>query len=122
MSDALLQSLCGAVDGAMLMRHIGEFARWIKLSGSEGEADSLRYVQARLDEYGFATQLLHHDAYISLPGRSLVQVDNAALRCITHSFSRATPDGVRGRLVHVGAGTDADFSKCDVRGRIVLVD
>ncbi len=118
----MLQSLCDAVDGAVLMRHIGEFARWIKLSGSEGEADSLRYVRARLDEYGFATQLLHHDAYISLPGRSLVQVDNAALRCITHSFSRAAPDGVRGRLVHVGAGSDADFAGRDVRGCIVLVD
>jgi hypothetical protein len=41
----MLQSLCDAVDGALLMRHIGEFARWIKLSGSEGEADSLRYVR-----------------------------------------------------------------------------
>ena len=122
MNVALLQSLCGAVDGARLMGHVGEFGRWIKLSGSEGEADSLRYVRARLDEYGFATQLLHHDAYISLPGRSLVQVDNSALRCITHSFSRAAPDGVRGRLVHVGAGSDADFSKGDVRGCIVLVD
>jgi len=118
----MLQSLCGAVDGALLMRHIDEFARWIKLSGSEGEADSLRYVRARLDEYGFATQLLHHDAYISLPGRSLVQVDNAALRCITHSFSCAAPDGVRGRLVHVGAGSDADFAGRVVRGCIVLVD
>ena len=122
MNVALLQSLCGAVDSARLMGHVGEFGRWIKLSGSEGEADSLRYVRARLDEYGFATQLLHHDAYISLPGRSLVQVDNSALRCITHSFSRAAPDGVRGRLVHVGAGSDADFSKGDVRGCIVLVD
>jgi hypothetical protein len=118
----MLQSLCDAVDGALLMRHIGEFARWIKLSGSEGEADSLRYVRARLDEYGFATQLLHHDAYISLPGRSLVQVDNATLRSITHSFSRAAPEGVRGRLVHVGAGSDADFAGHDVRGCIVLVD
>ena len=120
--EPILQSLCDAVDGAVLMRHIGEFARWIKLSGSEGEADSLRYVRARLDEYGFTTRLLHHDAYISLPGRSLVQVDNAALRCITHSFSRAAPDGVRGRLVHVGAGSDADFAGRDVRGCIVLVD
>ena len=122
MDETSLQRRCGAVDGAMLMRHIGEFARWIKLSGTEGEADSLRYVQGRLDEYGFATQLLHHDAYISLPGQALVQVDNVALRCITHSFSRAAPDGVRGRLVHVAAGSDADFSKCDARGCIVLVD
>ena len=66
--------------------------------------------------------MLTHDAYISLPGRSLVQVDNTALRSITHSFSRASPDGVRGELVHVGAGGDADFAGRDLRGCIVLVD
>ena len=32
------------------------------------------------------------------------------------------PDGVRGELVHVGAGGDADFAGRDVRGCIVLVD
>jgi len=62
-----------------------------------------------------------HDAYISLPGRSLVQVDNRTLRSITHSFSLPS-DGVSGELVHVGAGSDADFAGRDLRGRIVLVD
>ena len=118
----MLQSLCDAVDGASLMRDIAAFSRWEKLSGSPGEAESLGYIRSRLDELGFRTRLLHHDAYISLPGRSLVQVDNAALRSITHSFSRAAPDGVRGELVHVGAGNDADFAGRDLRGSIVLVD
>ena len=120
--SADLQALCDAVDGGALMRHVGAFAQWEKLSGSAGEADSLRYIQAQLDVLGFRTRLLTHDAYISLPGRSLVQVDNTALRSITHSFSRASPDGVRGELVHVGAGDDADFAGRDLRGCIVLVD
>ena len=120
--SANLQTLCDAVDGGALMRHVGVFAQWEKLSGSAGEADSLRYIQAQLDALGFRTRLLSHDAYISLPGRSLVQVDNTALRSITHSFSRASADGVRGELVHVGAGGDADFAGRDLRGCIVLVD
>ena len=117
-----LQTLCDAVDGGALMRHVGVFAQWEKLSGSAGEADSLRTIQAQLDALGFRTRLLSHDAYISLPGRSLVQVDNTALRSITHSFSRASSDGVRGELVYVGAGGDGDFAGCDLRGCIVLVD
>ena len=64
-----LQTLCDAVDGGSLMRHVGAFAQWEKLSGTAGEADSLRYIQAQLDALGFRTRLLSHDAYISLPGR-----------------------------------------------------
>ncbi len=116
-----MQALCDAVDGASLMRHIGAFARWEKLSGSPGEAESLRYIRGELDALGFRTKVLTHDAYISLPGHSLVQVDNQTLRSITHSFSRSS-DGVRGELVHVGSGSDADFASRDLRGCIVLVD
>ncbi len=45
-------------------------------------------------------------------------------RCLHHAFvlARSRRDGVTGRLVHVGAGTDADFAGRDVRGCIVLVD
>ena len=37
-----MQTLCDAVDGSALMRHIGTFARWEKLSGSAGEAGLIR--------------------------------------------------------------------------------
>ena len=120
MDDSLLNAQCASVDGAALMRHIGAFAQWIKLSGSAGEADSLRYVRAQLDGIGFRTRMLSHDAYISLPGSSRVQVDNRVLASITHSFSRAA--GVTGELVHVGAGNEADFAGRDLAGCIVLVD
>ena len=40
-----------------------------------------------------------HDAYISLPGKARVGVDNQTLDGITHSFSRSTPShGITGRL------------------------
>jgi hypothetical protein len=120
MDNPTLNTLCEQVDGATLMRHVGAFARWIKLSGTQGEADSLRYVRAQLDAIGFRTRLISHDAYISLPGPSRVQVDNRTLTSITHSFSRAGE--VSGELVHVGAGGPADFAGRDVRGCIVLVD
>jgi hypothetical protein len=123
MSDPVRQSLCNSVDGAVLMGHMQELARWVKLSGTPDELTSLGYVQRRLDEYGYRTELLHHDAYISLPGRSRVDVDNQALTSITHSFSRVSPpEGVTGRLVYVGDGEDADFAGQDLRGAIVLTE
>jgi hypothetical protein len=123
MSDPFRSALCDAVDGSVLMEHMGEFARWVKLSGTPDELTSLQYVKRRLDEFGYRTELLHHDAYISLPGRARVDVDNQALNSITHSFSRPSPpDGVTGRLVYVGDGAAADFSARDVQGAIVLTE
>ena len=61
------------------MGHMQELARWVKLSGTPDELQSLRYFQAKLDEYGYRTKLIMHDAYISLPGKARVDVDNQAL-------------------------------------------
>jgi hypothetical protein len=123
MDDPMRHSLCEAVDGAVLMEHMGELARWVKLSGTPDELQSLRYVQGKLDEYGYRTRLIMHDAYISLPGKARVDVDNQTLTSITHSFSRSSSaNGVSGPLVYVGDGDAADFTSRDLRGSIVLLE
>ena len=55
MTDAVRNSLCEAVDGSILMGHMQELARWVKLSGTPDELQSLRYFQNKLDEYGYRT-------------------------------------------------------------------
>ena len=123
MNDSVRQSLCEAVDGSILMGHMQELARWVKLSGTPDELHSLRYFQAKLDEYGYRTRVIMHDAYISLPGKARVDVDNHTLTSITHSFSRSSPaNGVTGRLVYVGDGDASDFTGRDLRGAIVLME
>src|SRR5271165_3804971 len=79
MSDSVRRALCEAVDGSILMGHMQELARWVKLSGTPDELQSLQYFQAKLDEYGYRTRLIMHDAYISLPGKARVDADNRAL-------------------------------------------
>lgn len=121
--DQRLRELTQSVSGSELMQHLRELARWVKLPASRDEAASLHYIRERLTAYGFATELLSHDAYISIPGRARVVIDGQDCTCITHSFSRATPaPGLTADLIYVGAGTDRDFRQTDVRGRIVLVD
>lgn len=123
MSDPVRRALCDAVDRTVLMRHVEEFARRVKLSGTPDELASLGYVRRCLDEFGYDTTLLQHEAYISLPGRARVDVDNATLASITHSFSRPSPpEGLTARVVSVGDGAAADYAGKDVRGAIVLTD
>ena len=92
MSEQILQELTASVSATALMAHCQEFARWVKLSGSAAELESFRYLQARLDEWGFRTRLIAHDAYISLPLEARVDVDGTRLRAITHSHSQASPE------------------------------
>src|ERR1700739_2949166 len=123
MTDTIRRTLCDAVDGKILMGHMQELARWVKLSGTPDELQSLRYFQGKLDKYGYRTQLIMHDAYISLPGKARVDVDNQALTSITHSFSRSSPaQGVTGRLVYVGDGDATDFNGRALHGAIVLTE
>jgi hypothetical protein len=126
MTEATLQRLCDAVSAERMMADLAEFARWVKLSGTPDELNSLRHVRAQLDAAGFATTLLAHDAYISLPGAAGLQVGQVGAwtpHAITHSFSRPSPEGgLAAELVYVKTGAPADLAAQDVRGRILLVD
>ena len=121
---SMIQDVCNGVDTASMMRHIEEFAKRVKLSGSKEELESFRYIKARLDEMDLRTRLILHDAYISLPGKAKLAVGNEpSPDCITHSFSRASGGGgVRGRVVYAGYGTPADFAGIDAAGKIVLLE
>lgn len=123
MTDENIARLCAAVDPAAMMRHLEEFARRVKLSGTPEELESFRYLQATLDGYGYHTDLIRHDAYISLPGRARIEIGNSTPDCITHSFScSSAPGGTRGPVVYAGAGSPQDFAAVDVRGRIALLE
>ncbi|RKK05674.1 M28 family peptidase [Pseudoroseomonas wenyumeiae] len=117
-----LESLRAEVDGPRMMQDLAGLAQWVKLSGTPEEMEGIRFLQARLDAAGYRTQVLLHDAYISLPGPARVEVDGAPLTAITHSMSRASgPNGVNGPLVDLGTGEAARFAGANLRGALLLV-
>jgi Peptidase family M28 len=123
MMNEQIARLCAAVDPTMMMRHLEEFARRMKLSGTAEELESFRYLKATLDGYGYQTELILHDAYISLPGRARIEIETETPDCITHSFSRPSPPGgLRGTVVYGGHGRAEDFAALDARGKIVLLE
>ena len=123
MTDIVEGDGADKVDAKLMMRHVGQLARWTKLAGSAEEAKSLRYVEKQMASYGYSTKVLHHPAYISLPGPARVVVDGVELKAITHSMGLSSPHGgLSVPVVYLGKATEADFAGRDVRGSIVLVD
>jgi hypothetical protein len=120
MADAPPATLTDSVSGPEMMANLREIARWVKSSGDAEELEALRFIERRMQDYGFRTQILMHDAYISLPGKAAVAVNGRALGCITQSFSR--PGTVSGVPAYMGRGTEADFAGRELSGKILLFE
>jgi hypothetical protein len=111
--------LLAQVSGETLMRNTSEIAKWVRLSGEPDELASFEWAEKKLREYGYRTNLISHEAYISLPGRAQLIVDGSEIGCITHAFATSTPaEGLAGELVY--AGPDGDASS--LAGKMALVD
>ncbi len=123
MTDALPEGLSAAVSGKEMMDNLRQIAQWVKLSGTAEEMEAIRFLEKRMQDYGYRTRVLMHDAYISLPGKAKVEVDGKSIPCITQSFSQnSPPGGLSGVPVYVGHGEAKDFDGKDVKGRIVLCE
>lgn len=112
-----------APSGAEMMANLGQIARWQKLSGTAEEREALAFIEGRMRDYGYRTETILHDAYISLPGAASVLVDGRALTAITHSFGKPSPaGGLSGVPIYLGHGTAADFAGQDCSGQILLLE
>lgn len=84
------------VDGNRLMDYTGNIAKWVRISGTKDEVDSLLYCEKVLKEIGYNTKLSFHDAFISVPINASVEVVSPirmSLKSLTHSFTPSTPSG-----------------------------
>lgn len=114
--------LCDQVSADGMMNILSNLQKWEKFSGSADELASLRYVQSVIAPLGYRTEILMHDAYISLPISGRVEVGGKVLDAITHSYSVSSgPQGLKGALVDVGTGSEAEFAAGNVEGCIVII-
>jgi hypothetical protein len=100
-----------------LMAVTGQLARWVRHSGTAAELEAAGHLRGLLDGWGLGTELLMHDAYISLPVAAHLETeDGARLPAITHSFAASSgPGGLEAEVIDGTAGT------VDANGRIVLL-
>ena len=118
-----IEYLFSKIETPGMMRRLSELSQWKKYSASSDERAFIAYLQNALDDLGFETKLLFHDAYLSIPREAHVELEGQMLRAITHSFGASTATGgLAARLHYCGRGTAADYRGRDVRGAIVLID
>ena len=99
------------VDAGALMRHAAAFARWVKLSGTDEEAESLGYVQEQLETFGFRTELLVASQGFLAPFQEKVaelrERDEAAYAALLDMAADTAGDpsvhGLSGHLLYVGS-------------------
>lgn len=112
-----------AVSSARMMADLERLAQWTKLAATPSEAESLAFLRSRFDDAGFRTQIIRHDAYISIPGPAHVMHGEKRIAAITHSMAASSPQsGVVGEVIDLGEGEEADFAGKTLAGRILLVD
>jgi len=115
--------------------HVEYFSTLDKTSGTEGEMKAHEYVRSKLEEYGVPYRTYELDSLISHPKEATLRVvapTPTEIECITHSFSKPTPEGgLEAELVYVpvspsslftGLGDLVDqYRESDVEGKVTLM-
>lgn len=116
--ESLEDQLVDRVSGPQLMEYTRQIAKWVRVSGTQDEVESLKYCQNVLDGLGYETKLSFFSSFISVPVRASVEMispKNQAFAALTHSFSPSTPvTGIEAQIV--------EYAFPAHRGKIVLAD
>ena len=90
MEDALV----GDVSGPKLIEYTTGIAKWVRVSGTQDEVESMKYVGEVLEGFGYKTKLSFHPAFISVPVRASLELESPeqiSFEAITISFASSTP-------------------------------
>ncbi|MEG0963363.1 MAG: M28 family peptidase [Lachnospiraceae bacterium] len=103
-----------------MMNSVRSISKWERISGSEEEKESFFYLKQCLDTMGYDTKLIEHDAFISVPLCSKLEVDGEIITSRTHAMSRSTDDkGVDGELVYCEDLLDEEVTE-KYKGKIIM--
>ena len=123
----LESTLMNAVSTDELMNSTRSIAQWVRLSGTDEEAEAFDWIEGKLKEFGLDVKRYSHPALVSWPESASLELlsdgGSESISCATHAFATSTPEGgIEGDLVPVGPATADNLRNQDLRGKIVLID
>lgn len=105
-----------------LMKTVRQISSWERLSGSEDEYEAFKYLEGILSSLGYKTELVKHDAFISLPVYSKLSVNGEAIHCKTHSMALSTDEtGIEAKIVYIQKPME-NLTEEICRDKIVMLD
>jgi len=121
MTTALQHRARSTVDAERLYEQVTWFSQVRRDTGGPGEDRAAEYIAGQLRAAGVPVTVHEFDAYLSYPIRATLDVlapEAVQIRCLTHSFGRATgPEGTIADLVYVEDGNANRGA-----GRAALID
>lgn len=106
-----------------LMGFTEKISGWQRFSGTEEELEAFRYMEKTLRSFGYRTELVLHDAYISLPVSSRLILGGKEVPSQTHSMVPSTGSGgVEGEVVYISQEMLAGMKEQSCAGKIVAFD
>jgi len=125
MSD---QDICNEISVSNVQSRVEHVCRELpsRLAGSENGRRVAEYNAEGLRDAGVAAHVEVFKALVSFPKACDLLVTSpspATVPAFTLGHSTATsPEGVRGQVVYVGSGAEAEYKQHDVRGKIILCE
>ncbi len=119
------QELRARISGKRALTYIEELVSvGDRFVGSHGDHKAADYVRSRYADWGF--EVVDREfttlGYSHSRAELRLTVDGSSFEVIPPYFSPPTPgDGIRGELVFVGGGEEANYAGLDVTGKIVVL-
>ncbi len=105
-----------------LMEKVKKISGWQRYSGSDEELEAFKYLKNILDNIGYETKLIMHDAYISIPISSTLYVGGVQIYSQTHSMSPSTiSSGIEAYGLYVGDFKN-DIEEGTLNGKIAVIE
>jgi len=97
-----------------------------RLTGTKEMEKAAKYIKSVLKAYGLGPRIDEFYVYTSFPGTSefkIIQPEQLVVESFPnlHGYSTA-PEGIEGELEYVGSGSEDEFKKKDVKGKIILAE
>ncbi len=115
----------GAVSEDRLRADLEALVRWERHSGSTDEEGAAQYIAARLRAAGVPVTIYHFPSFLGLPTSAQMTVLDSEpweIEVVAHSFSASTGSAsLESQVVLTGQGTEEDFARAPVVGKLALV-
>jgi hypothetical protein len=120
------KKLLDEISPELLLRHVHEISKYVRISGSKEESLSLRYVKRILRKYGLNVRKYSCPAYIGYPQHALLEILSPSRRTISGVSAALAPSTPRGgtisEIVYGGRPSDGSIAPDRCHDKLVLIE